>query len=55
MQYAPGSKAATEIENLCDEVTLLADNQQAQADEPASLTAAHDVYSDKPVWSDGYS
>lgn len=55
MQYAPGSKAADEIENLCDEVTLLAANQPPQADETASRATAHDVYSDRPVWSDGYS
>ena len=55
MQYAPGSKAAGEIENLCDEVTLMVENQPPQADEPASPATANDVYSNKPVWSDGYS
>ena len=55
MQYAPGSKAAGEIENLCDEVTLMAENEPPQAAEPAPPASAQDVYSDKPVWSDGYS
>ncbi len=55
MQYAPGSKAAGEIENLCDEVTLLVESQPPQGDDPVSPTAAHNVYRDKPVWSDGYS
>ncbi len=54
MQYAPGSKAANEIENLCDEVTLLEANQQPQV-EPEPLAAPHNAYGDKSVWSDGYN
>lgn len=54
MQYAPGSKAANEIENLCDEVTLLEANQQPQ-EEPEPLAAPHNAYGDKSVWSDGYN
>lgn len=54
MQYAPGSKAANEIENLCDEVTLLEANQQPQ-EEPEPLAAPHNAFGDKSVWSDGYN
>ncbi len=55
MQYAPGSKAANEIESLCDEVTLLGANQQPQEEEPEPLAAPHNAYGDKPLWSDGYN
>lgn len=66
MQYAPGSKAADEVESLCDEITL----QQAQSEpqiqeqhqyaqpqdvddekpEPYPYTQPHDADDDKPVW-----
>ena len=55
MQYAPGSKAANEIENLCEELTLLEANQPPQAEEPEHQTAPHNAYGNKPFWSDGYS
>ncbi len=55
MQYAPGSKAASEIENLCEEVTLIEADQQSQNVEPEPLAAPQETYSDKPFWSDGYS
>jgi hypothetical protein len=50
MQYAPSSKAANEIESLCDELTL----QEAEAlpimQEPYSYEEPHDVYGEKPSW-----
>ncbi len=55
MQYAPGSKAADEIENLCDEITLLKENEQPQIQQPEPYAASHDVQGEKPHWSDGYS
>ena len=55
MQYAPGSKAADEIENLCEEVTHLRVDPSIQADEPEPLAAPQDAFSNRPVWSDGYS
>jgi hypothetical protein len=55
MQYAPGSKAANEIENLCEEVTLLEANQQSKNIEPEPVTAPQETYGVKPFWSDGYS
>lgn len=55
MQYAPGSKAADEIEDLCDEVTLLEGNGQIEGIEPEPVAAPQNTYGDRPVWSDGYS
>ncbi|MBW2435509.1 MAG: hypothetical protein JRF36_18015 [Deltaproteobacteria bacterium] len=55
MQYAPGSKAANEIENLCEEVTLLEANLQPKNGEPEPVAALQETYADKPFWSDGYS
>ena len=54
MPYAPGSKAAGEIENLCEEVTLLEANQQSKNDAPEPVAAAQGTYGDKPFWRDGY-
>lgn len=55
MQYAPGSKAANEIENLCEEVTLLEANLQPKNGEPALVATLQETCADKPFWSDGYS
>jgi chromosome partitioning protein len=55
MQYAPGSKAANEIENLCEEVTLLEANQVAEDVEPESVAAPQEPYASKPFWNEGYS
>jgi hypothetical protein len=48
MPYAPGSKAAGEIENLCEEVTLLEANQQPKNVEPEPVAAPQETYGDKP-------
>jgi len=50
MQYAPSSKAANEIENLCDEITLEETEEESQAQEPYQYTQQNDVYGDKPAW-----
>ncbi|MGW8302992.1 MAG: ParA family partition ATPase [Desulfobacterales bacterium] len=50
MQYAPGSKAANEIENLCDEITLEETEEESQAQEPYQYSQQNDVYGDKPAW-----
>ena len=53
MQYAPSSKAAGEIESLCDELTV---EQAEEAEEepvttePYAYPEPHDVYGDKPSW-----
>jgi chromosome partitioning protein len=53
MQYAPSSKAAGEIESLCDELTV---EQAEEAEEepvtsePYAYSEPHDVYGDKPSW-----
>ena len=50
MQYAPSSKAAAEIENLCDEITLQETKEEPQTQEPYQYTEQQDVHGDKPVW-----
>jgi chromosome partitioning protein len=50
MQYAPSSKAANEIENLCDEITLEEAEEESRAQEPYQYTQQNDVYGDKPAW-----
>ena len=50
MQYAPSSKAANEIENLCDEITLEETEKESRAQEPYQYTQQNDVYGDKPAW-----
>jgi len=50
MQYAPSSKAAAEIENLCDEITLQEAKEEPQTQEPYQYTEQHDVHGDKPAW-----
>jgi chromosome partitioning protein len=50
MQYAPSSKAASEIENLCDELTLQEADEEPIMQESYSFTEPHDVYSEKPSW-----
>jgi chromosome partitioning protein len=39
MQYAPGSKAANEVENLCDEITLQKAEEESQIEEPRTQEA----------------
>jgi len=53
MQYAPGSKAANEVENLCDEITLQNAEEEYQIEEPRTQEAhqyiqAGDVSGEKP-------
>ena len=55
MQYAPGSKAAGEIEALCEEVTLLEANQQQQDPNTEPEAASPDDYNNTPFWRDGFS
>lgn len=50
MQYAPGSKAATEIESLCDELILQKNQEEPIAHQPYAYAEPHDVYGDKPSW-----
>lgn len=54
MQYAPGSKAASEIEKLCEEVTQLEADQHSKNAEPEPLAAPQEIYGGKPFWSEGY-
>jgi len=55
MQYAPGSKAADEIEHLCDEITLLEQDEQPQIQQADPYAASQEAHSVKPYWSDRYS
>jgi chromosome partitioning protein len=50
MQYAPSSKAANEIESLCDELTLQEAEEEPIKQEPYTYTEPHDVYGEKPSW-----
>jgi chromosome partitioning protein len=50
MQYAPSSKAANEIESLCDEITPQEAEEEAVTQEPYTYTEPHDVYGEKPSW-----
>jgi hypothetical protein len=55
MQYAPGSKAANEVENLCDEITLQKAEEEYQIEEPRTQEADQyiqpsDVPGEKPFF-----
>ena len=50
MQYAPGSKAADEIESLCDEITFREAKDAAPVQEPYPYLEPRDVDSGNPVW-----
>jgi chromosome partitioning protein len=50
MQYAPSSKAANEIESLCDELTFQEVEEEPITLEPYSYEEPHDVYGEKPSW-----
>ena len=70
MQYAPSSKAADEVESLCDEITLPQAQSEPQIQEqhqymqsqdvedekpkPYLYTQPADVDDEKPIWEDGY-
>jgi chromosome partitioning protein len=55
MQYAPSSKAANEIENLCDEITLEEAAEETPAQEPYQYTQQNDVYGGRPGKSIGWA
>jgi chromosome partitioning protein len=48
MQYAPNSKAANEVESLCDEITLSQDQNEPQIEEPYQYTHAQAVEDQEP-------
>jgi chromosome partitioning protein len=48
MQYAPSSKAADEVESLCDEITLPQAPSEPQIQEQYQYTQPQDVEDDKP-------
>jgi len=48
MQYAPSSKAADEVESLCDEITLPPTQSEPQIQEHYQYTQPQDVEDDKP-------
>ncbi|MGD8882724.1 MAG: ParA family partition ATPase [Desulfobacterales bacterium] len=48
MQYAPNSKAADEVESLCDEITLPQAQSEPQIQEPYQYAQPNDVEGEKP-------
>ena len=48
MQYAPSSKAADEVESLCDEITLPQAQSEPQIQEEHQYTQSQDVEDEKP-------
>ena len=48
MQYAPNSKAANEVESLCDEITLPQTQSESQVQEQHQYTQAQDVVVEEP-------
>ena len=48
MQYAPSSKAADEVESLCDEITLPQAQSEPQIPEAHQYTQSQDVEDEKP-------
>ena len=48
MQYAPNSKAANEVESLCDEITLPPDQSEPQMEEQHQYAQAQDVEDEEP-------
>ena len=50
MQYEPDSKAANEVESLCDEITLQQTKSQPQIQQPDPSEQTHDFHDEKPVW-----
>ena len=50
MQYEPDSKAANEVESLCDEITLQQTKSEPQAQQPYQAEEPHDFHDEKPVW-----
>ncbi|MEJ2099661.1 MAG: ParA family partition ATPase [Desulfobacterales bacterium] len=50
MQYEPDSKAANEVERLCDEITLQQTISEPQNQQPYPSEEPHDFHDEKPVW-----
>ena len=50
MQFAPGSKAADEIESLCDEITRSPAREELPGPASPPYAAPHDVGGQAPVW-----
>ena len=50
MQYEPDSKAANEVESLCDEITLQQTKSQPQIQQADPSEQTHDFHDEKPVW-----
>jgi len=48
MQYAPSSKAADEVESLCDEITIPLAQSEPQIQEEHQYTQSQDVEDEKP-------
>jgi chromosome partitioning protein len=48
MQYAPSSKAADEVENLCDEITLPQEQSESQIEEQHQFTQPQVVEDEEP-------
>jgi hypothetical protein len=48
MQYAPSSKAADEVESLCDEITLPQAQSEPRIQEEHQYTQSQDVEDQKP-------
>ncbi len=50
MQYAPGSKAADEVEQLCDEITLQETVEETQTQAPNPYFGYPEIEENKPAW-----
>jgi len=50
MQYAPSSKAADEIESLCDEITHQETQNEPQMEQSYPYAQPQNVHEEKPVW-----
>ena len=50
MQFAPGSKAADEIEQLCDEITLQETVEEPQTQAQNPYMGDPEIEENKPVW-----
>jgi chromosome partitioning protein len=50
MQYAPGSKAADEVEQLCDEITLQETVEETQTQAQNPYFGYPEIQENKPAW-----
>jgi len=53
-QYAPGSKAAEEIERLCEEITLQTKIEEPQTQVQNPYEGSHEEQIENPVWQNAY-